>query len=149
MEVTCLIVSHDTLFLDNVVTDIIHYETVRLLKVCCTALYCTVSSFSSLHNEHSCPLLSCFSSTFVSLLFLHCYLSTPHPFTSAFPPSLFSMYQRKLVYYHGNLTHFVEIHPEAKYYYELESSTLVFKFPTPERLDGIASTTRSVSRFIC
>lgn len=30
MEVTCLIVSHDTLFLDNVVTDIIHYETVRL-----------------------------------------------------------------------------------------------------------------------
>lgn len=28
-EVTCLIVSHDTLFLDNVVTDIIHYETVR------------------------------------------------------------------------------------------------------------------------
>ena len=55
------------------------------------------------------------------------------------------MQQRKLVYYHGNLTHFVEIHPEAKYYYELESSTLVFKFPTPERLDGIASTTRSVS----
>ena len=49
------------------------------------------------------------------------------------------------MYYHGNLTHFVEIHPEAKYYYELESSTLVFKFPTPERLDGIASTTRSVS----
>ena len=39
----------------------------------------------------------------------------------------------------------MEIHPEAKYYYELESSTLVFKFPTPERLDGIASTTRSVS----
>ena len=30
-EVTCLIVSHDTLFLDNVVTDIIHYETVSLL----------------------------------------------------------------------------------------------------------------------
>jgi elongation factor 3 len=48
------------------------------------------------------------------------------------------------VYYHGNLTHFVEIHPEAKYYYELQSSTLVFKFPVPERLDGIASTTRSV-----
>jgi hypothetical protein len=40
---------------------------------------------------------------------------------------------RKLVYYHGNLTHFVEIHPEARYYYELESSTLVFKFPVPER----------------
>ena len=51
---------------------------------------------------------------------------------------------RKLVYYHGNLTHFVEIHPEARYYYELEASTLSFKFPTPERLDGINSTTRSI-----
>eukprot|EP01034_Spumella_vulgaris_P022426 gene22426-28551_t len=77
-EVTCLIVSHDTVFLDNVVTDIIHYET------------------------------------------------------------------RKLVYYHGNLTHFVAIHPEARYYYELEGNTLSFKFPTPERLDGINSVTRTV-----
>lgn len=77
-EVTCLIVSHDTKFMDNVLTDVIHYE------------------------------------------------------------------DRKLVYYHGNLTHFVEIHPEARYYYELEASTLSFKFPTPERLDGINSTTRSI-----
>lgn len=77
-EITCLIVSHDTGFLDDVVTDIIHYE------------------------------------------------------------------QRKLVYYHGNLTHFVEIHPEAKYYYELEGDTLSFKFPVPERLEGINSTTRTV-----
>ena len=53
---------------------------------------------------------------------------------------------KKLVYYHGNLTHFVDIHPEARYYYELESSTLTFKFPTPDRLDGINSTTRSVMK---
>lgn len=53
---------------------------------------------------------------------------------------------KKLVYYHGNMTKFVEIHPEAKYYYELEGSTLSFKFPTPERLDGINSTTRSVMK---
>ena len=79
-ETTCMIVSHDTAFLDKVITDVIHYET------------------------------------------------------------------KKLVYYHGNLTHFVEIHPEAKYYYELQSSTLVFKFPTPDRLEGINSTTRSVMK---
>eukprot|EP01038_Epipyxis_sp_PR26KG_P012917 gene12917-17311_t len=77
-NVTCLIVSHDTAFMDHVLTDVIHYE------------------------------------------------------------------EKKLVYYHGNLTHFVEIHPEAKYYYDLESSNISFKFPVPERLDGINSTTRSI-----
>jgi len=79
-DITALIVSHDTAFLDNVITDVIHYET------------------------------------------------------------------KKLVYYHGNLTHFVEIHPEAKYYHDLEMSTLQFKFPVPERLDGINSTTKSVMK---
>ena len=78
VDVTCLIVSHDTVFLDNVVSDIIHYES------------------------------------------------------------------RKLVYYHGNLSQFVALHPEARYYYELEGSTMSFKFPTPERLDGVNSVTRSV-----
>ena len=39
--------------------------------------------------------------------------------------------EKKLVYYHGNMTHFVAIHPEAKYYYELQGSTLEFKFPIP------------------
>ena len=77
-DATCLIVSHDTQFMDSVLTDIIHYET------------------------------------------------------------------KKLVYYHGNLTNFVQVHPEAKYYYELDSSNLKFVFPNPERLDGINSTTRSI-----
>jgi elongation factor 3 len=31
-EVTCLIVSHDTNFLDNVCTDILHYETRKLVS---------------------------------------------------------------------------------------------------------------------
>lgn len=75
---TCMIVSHDTVFLDRVVTDVIHYEN------------------------------------------------------------------KKLVYYHGTLSAFVKKHPEAKYYYELDSSSLKFVFPTPERLDGINSTTRSI-----
>ena len=75
---TFMIVSHDTVFLDKVVTDVIHYEG------------------------------------------------------------------RRLVYYHGNLSHFVQLHPEAKFYFELDKSTLNFKFPTPDRLDGINSTTRFV-----
>lgn len=77
-ETTCMIVSHDTAFLDAVITDVIHYEN------------------------------------------------------------------KKLVYYHGNLTEFVKIHPEAKYYYDLAGSTMQFKFPAPERLEGINSTTRAI-----
>jgi len=77
-ELTCLIVSHDTHFMDRVLTDVIHYEG------------------------------------------------------------------KKLAYYHGNLTHFVNIHPEAKFYFELEGSTLSFKFPVPGRLDGVNSSTRAI-----
>jgi elongation factor 3 len=77
-QLTCLIVSHDTVFLDRVVSDVIHYE------------------------------------------------------------------HKKLVYYHGSLSSFVKIHPEAKYYYELDASSLRFSFPVPGRLDGINSTTKSI-----
>lgn len=77
-DLTCMIVSHDTAFLDAVVTDIIHYEA------------------------------------------------------------------KQLVYYHGSLSHFVALHPEAKHYYELASSTMTFTFPVPGRLDGINSVTRTI-----
>ena len=79
-QLTCLIVSHDTVFLDRVVTDVIHYEN------------------------------------------------------------------RKLVYYHGTLSQFVVIHPEAKYYFELDASSMRFSFPIPGRLEGINSTTRAILR---
>lgn len=49
-----------------------------------------------------------------------------------------------LVYYPGTLQHFVTLHPEAKFYYELETSTMQFTFPIPGRLDGINSTTKSI-----
>ena len=75
---TFMIVSHDTSFLDRVITDVIHYEN------------------------------------------------------------------KQLMYYHGSLTSFVKIHPEAKHYFKLESSTLNFKFPSPDRLDGINSTSKTV-----
>ncbi|KAG2490532.1 hypothetical protein HYH03_010927 [Edaphochlamys debaryana] len=72
-HVTCLIVSHDSGFLDAVCTDIIHYE------------------------------------------------------------------QRKLKYYHGNLSEFVKVKPEAKSYYTLAAATLRFNFPKPSFLDGVTS----------
>ncbi|KAH8929124.1 hypothetical protein BT69DRAFT_1236292 [Atractiella rhizophila] len=75
---TNLIVSHDSAFLDTVCTDIIHYES------------------------------------------------------------------KKLVYYKGNLSKFVERHPEAKSYYSLSHSNLKFSFPVPGSLMGVRSRTRAI-----
>lgn len=75
---TVLLVSHDTGFLDNVCTDVLHYES------------------------------------------------------------------KKLVLYPMKLCDFVELHPEAKHYYELKSSDTVFNLPQPGRLEGITSTTRRI-----
>ncbi|KAG6866734.1 hypothetical protein C0991_011393 [Blastosporella zonata] len=77
-KVTCLIVSHDSGFLDNVTTDIIHYES------------------------------------------------------------------KKLVYYPGNLSTFVERHPEAKSYYTLAATSVKFSFPPPGSLMGVRSPTRAI-----
>ncbi|KZS93830.1 hypothetical protein SISNIDRAFT_454274 [Sistotremastrum niveocremeum HHB9708] len=81
-NVTCLIVSHDSGFLDNVTTDIIHYES------------------------------------------------------------------KKLVYYPGNLSAFVAIHPDAKSYYTLSSSTIKFAFPPPGSLMGVRSNTRAILKMV-
>ncbi|KAJ6500070.1 P-loop containing nucleoside triphosphate hydrolase protein [Mycena vitilis] len=77
-NVTCLIISHDSGFLDNVTTDIIHYET------------------------------------------------------------------KKLVFYPGNLSHFVSEHPEAKSYYTLAATSVKFSFPPPGSLMGVRSNTRAI-----
>jgi elongation factor 3 len=77
-SLTCLIVSHDPKFLDEVINEVIHYES------------------------------------------------------------------RQLVHYPGNLVDFVALHPEARYYYDLEGSGMQFNFPNPERLDGVNSLTRTV-----
>ncbi|KAJ3184021.1 hypothetical protein HDU85_001872 [Gaertneriomyces sp. JEL0708] len=77
-RLTVLVVSHDSGFLDNVCTDIIHYE------------------------------------------------------------------RKKLVYYKGNLSKFVERVPEAKSYYTLTTENLKFTFPPPAFLQGINSKTKSI-----
>lgn len=77
---TCLLVSHDTKFLDNVCTNIIHYENLKLKS------------------------------------------------------------------YHGNLSEFVKMKPEAKAYYELSSDLVAFKFPEPGPLEGVKSLTKAVMK---
>ncbi|KAL7419117.1 [NU+] prion formation protein 1 [Cryptotrichosporon argae] len=81
-EMTCLIVSHDSGFLDNVCTDIIHYE------------------------------------------------------------------QKKLAYYPGNLSKFVERVPEAKSYYTLAATSVKFSFPPPGNLVGVRSNTRAIMKLV-
>jgi elongation factor 3 len=77
-NVTSLVISHDSGFLDNITTDIIHYEN------------------------------------------------------------------KKLVYYPGNLSHFVEQKPEAKSYYTLAATSVKFSFPSPGSLMGVRSNTRAI-----
>lgn len=45
----------------------------------------------------------------------------------------------KLNNFKGNLTKFVEVHPEAKCYFELVSTKFSFKFPKPGKIPGINS----------
>lgn len=79
-DITSLIVSHDSGFLDTVCTDIIHYEN------------------------------------------------------------------KKLAYYKGNLSKFVEAKPEGKSYYTLTDSNVKMAFPPPGILTGVKSNTRAVAR---
>lgn len=51
---------------------------------------------------------------------------------------------KKLVYYPGNLSTFVEEHPEAKSYYTLAATSVKFSFPPPGSLMGVRSSTRAI-----
>lgn len=51
---------------------------------------------------------------------------------------------KKLVYYPGNLSSFVETHPEAKSYYTLAATSVKFSFPSPGSLMGVRSNTRAI-----
>jgi elongation factor 3 len=79
-DITCMIVSHDSGFLDNVCTDIMHYE------------------------------------------------------------------EKKIVYYPGNLSKFVEKVPSAKSYYTLAATSVKFSFPPPGSLMGVRSNTRAIMK---
>lgn len=48
------------------------------------------------------------------------------------------------MYYKGNLSTFVEKHPEAKSYYTLAATSVKFSFPPPGSLMGVRSNTRAI-----
>jgi len=51
---------------------------------------------------------------------------------------------RKLKTYRGNLSHFVQVRPEAKVYYQLASETLTFTLPEPGFLEGVKSKGKAI-----
>lgn len=53
---------------------------------------------------------------------------------------------KRLKTYHGNLSHFVKLKPEAKSYYTLQTQGFKFIFPKPGWLDGVGSKTKPVLR---
>ena len=60
------------------------------------------------------------------------------------PTNFFNATIIKLVYYPGNLSTFVEKHPEAKSYYTLAATSVKFSFPSPGSLMGVRSNTRAI-----
>lgn len=82
-DTTVITVSHDTQFVENTCTDVIHYES-----------------------------------------------------RAAWGP------HRKLVAYKGKMSVFVKKQPQAKHYFELSTTDLLFKFPDPGRLEGVKTSTQ-------
>jgi elongation factor 3 len=52
----------------------------------------------------------------------------------------------KLHVYPGNLSAFVSSHPNARSYYELDATPIIFKFPDPGFLEGIKTKDRAILR---
>jgi len=52
----------------------------------------------------------------------------------------------KLSNFRGNLSAFVEVHPEAKVYFELISTKFSFKFPSPGKIPGINSKGKAIMK---
>ncbi|GAO48964.1 hypothetical protein G7K_3125-t1 [Saitoella complicata NRRL Y-17804] len=54
--------------------------------------------------------------------------------------------RKKLAYYMGNLSTFVDLRPETKNCHKLDASNVKFKFPPPGILSGIKSNTKAIMR---
>lgn len=67
-----------------------------------------------------------------------------HSFLDTVTTDIIHYESKKLAYYPGNLSHFVEEHPEAKSYYTLAATSVKFSFPPPGSLMGVRSNTRAI-----
>jgi hypothetical protein len=70
--------------------------------------------------------------------------SLPLSFLDTVTTDIIHYESKKLVYYRGNLSSFVEKHPEAKSYYTLAATSVKFSFPPPGSLMGVRSNTRAI-----
>lgn len=116
-QTTVLIVSHDTPFLEEVVSD-------GKYRVLCRTLACVCICIIGLTNTRIHSL------TLTPLLVIH-YEQRPQ-----WGP------HRKLVHYAGKMSAFVKKQPQAKHYFELATTDLKFVFPEPGRLEGIRTSTQ-------
>ena len=72
------------------------------------------------------------------------YPFVPYRFLDNVTTDIIHYESKKLVYYPGNLSTFVEKHPEAKSYYTLAATSVKFAFPPPGSLMGVRSNTRAI-----
>merc|ERR1712196_293385 len=52
----------------------------------------------------------------------------------------------KLKQYHGNLDAFIEVNPDARAYFSIKESKLVFKFPQPGPIEGVKSKSKALMK---
>lgn len=84
-EITAMIVSHDIAFLDNVITDVIHYETKKLVYYHGNMTHFVEVRMSPACSDRSVIIILAF--VFFSSLVLICvFLSFPHLASSPFAP---------------------------------------------------------------
>ena len=162
-----MIVSHDSGFLDTVCTDIIHYETRKLVhyKVRCGTVVLrgrygggTGGRCGSGAGSGACCCARNPCSRLLAFQFPPPCQLPALPSTSdlcAVPrpsPSPANLYRplpivpRLVVPLQGNLAALVAVRPEARTYYELSAATLRFKFPDPGFLDGIKGKTQAIAK---
>ena len=113
-NVTSMIVSHDSGFLDNVCTDIIHYEDRKLKRYRVRSW-----ALASRSAEHLYP----------------CNVDQPHDAVARLLEqiqyAISGLLDRIIGLAQGNLSEFVKVKPEARTYYDLEASGIKFVLPEP------------------
>jgi elongation factor 3 len=118
---TCVMVSHDSGLLDKCCTHMIQVSRTRRL-FSLPSFVCGWGGWGC-----HCPLHPC-----IAALNTHTHHLLALPF-------LFQIDRLKLNTYKGNLSKFVETHPDAQSYFEFKAAKFTFSFPQPSFLEGVKS----------